>query len=181
MNTAAAPAPTDRHTAILSLRRNVERAAAQAKRSCPITVDVRDLVQEGWLGAMKAVDRFDPEKGRLNTFADYKIQGRIRDYQRAVDPLSRRERAEVKAGKEEPVRFGELHDQIPERRRPNTVANLILADLLAKAGLAPREKRILHEYYFEGLPMKEIGRGLGIIESRVSQIHARALLKLRTC
>ena len=34
-------------------------------------------------------------------------------------------------------------------------------------------------YYFEEMTMKEIGLTLGVVESRVSQIHASAVLHLR--
>jgi RNA polymerase sigma factor for flagellar operon FliA len=34
-------------------------------------------------------------------------------------------------------------------------------------------------YYFEELTMREIGKVLGVVESRISQIHASAVLHLR--
>jgi RNA polymerase sigma factor FliA len=46
--------------------------------------------------------------------------------------------------------------------------------------LPERERTILNLYYFEELNMKEVGEAIGIAESRVSQIHANALLRLRT-
>lgn len=45
--------------------------------------------------------------------------------------------------------------------------------------LPVREREILALYHFEELTMKEIGAALGIGESRVSQIHTAALLRLR--
>ena len=47
--------------------------------------------------------------------------------------------------------------------------------------LPPRQRQILALYHFKELTMKEIGEALGIGESRVSQIHTAALLRLRTC
>jgi RNA polymerase sigma factor for flagellar operon FliA len=46
--------------------------------------------------------------------------------------------------------------------------------------LPPRQRQILALYHFKELTMKEIGETLGIGESRVSQIHTAALLRLRT-
>lgn len=46
-------------------------------------------------------------------------------------------------------------------------------------GLPDQEKAVLALYYYDELTMKEIGRVLGISESRVSQIHAAAVLRLR--
>jgi len=49
----------------------------------------------------------------------------------------------------------------------------------AMAQLPARERRILMLYYFAEATMKEIGRQIGVNESRVSQLHARAVQRLR--
>lgn len=56
-----------------------------------------------------------------------------------------------------------------------------MAGLLSKAigELPDREREVLALYHFEELTMKEVGAVLGIGESRVSQIHTTALLRLR--
>lgn len=46
--------------------------------------------------------------------------------------------------------------------------------------LPKKEQLVISLYYWDELTMKEIGRVLDISESRVSQIHAGALLRLRT-
>jgi RNA polymerase sigma factor for flagellar operon FliA len=50
----------------------------------------------------------------------------------------------------------------------------------AITGLSEKEQLVLSLYYFEELTMKEIGAALGYTESRISQIHTKAVLKLRT-
>src|SRR5690348_10126131 len=45
--------------------------------------------------------------------------------------------------------------------------------------LPDRERQVLSLYYFEELTMKEIGSLMGVGESRVSQIHSMAVLRLR--
>ncbi len=45
--------------------------------------------------------------------------------------------------------------------------------------LADREKIVLSLYYYEGLTLAEIGQVLGVTESRVCQIHTKAVLQLR--
>lgn len=45
--------------------------------------------------------------------------------------------------------------------------------------LPERERLVLTLYYYEELTMKEIGVTLGVVESRVSQIHSAAVLRLR--
>jgi RNA polymerase sigma factor for flagellar operon FliA len=46
--------------------------------------------------------------------------------------------------------------------------------------LDEKERQVLGLYYFDELTMKEVGATLGITESRVSQIHSLALIRLRT-
>jgi RNA polymerase sigma factor for flagellar operon FliA len=69
-------------------------------------------------------------------------------------------------GSENPLRalgFAELKSILKE-----TIANL-----------PEKEKLIVALYHYEELTLKEIGVVLGISESRVSQIHSKAILKLR--
>ena len=49
----------------------------------------------------------------------------------------------------------------------------------AIATLPPREQRVIALYYYREVTMKEIGAELGVNESRVSQLHARAIQRLR--
>jgi len=49
----------------------------------------------------------------------------------------------------------------------------------AIATLPPRERRIIGLYYFADVTMKQIGSEIGVNESRVSQLHARAMQRLR--
>src|SRR6266568_3034638 len=46
--------------------------------------------------------------------------------------------------------------------------------------LSEKEQQVLSLYYYEELTMKEVGAALGVGESRISQIHSLALLRLRT-
>ncbi|MFZ0565103.1 MAG: FliA/WhiG family RNA polymerase sigma factor [Chlamydiales bacterium] len=56
-----------------------------------------------------------------------------------------------------------------------------VAHLLEEAisNLPEQERKVLTLYYYEELMLKEIGKIMGVSESRVSQIHTKALLKLR--
>jgi RNA polymerase sigma factor FliA len=45
--------------------------------------------------------------------------------------------------------------------------------------LPPREQRVIALYYYNEVTMKDIGAELGVNESRVSQLHARAIRRLR--
>jgi RNA polymerase sigma factor FliA len=53
-----------------------------------------------------------------------------------------------------------------------------VADAIAR--LPEREKVVIALYYYEGLTLREIGEVLGVTESRVSQLHTKAVLRLRS-
>jgi RNA polymerase sigma factor for flagellar operon FliA len=50
----------------------------------------------------------------------------------------------------------------------------------AIASLPPRERKVIGLYYYGEATMKQIGAEIGVNESRVSQLHARAIQRLRT-
>jgi RNA polymerase sigma factor for flagellar operon FliA len=57
-----------------------------------------------------------------------------------------------------------------------------IRDILAGAidALPKKERLVVSLYYYDELTMKEIGKVLGVNESRVSQLHTKAMLRLRT-
>ncbi len=69
----------------------------------------------------------------------------------------------------EPERPDALYEQTEVRDRVRR----------ALATLPVREQRVIALYYYGEVTMKEIGSELGVNESRVSQLHARALRRLR--
>ncbi len=52
-----------------------------------------------------------------------------------------------------------------------------LADAIQR--LPDREKLVITLYYYEELTLREIGEVLGVTESRVSQLHTKAILRLK--
>jgi RNA polymerase sigma factor for flagellar operon FliA len=53
-----------------------------------------------------------------------------------------------------------------------------LADAIQN--LPDRERLVMSLYYYEEMTMREIGLALGVVESRVSQVHASAVVHLRS-
>ena len=53
----------------------------------------------------------------------------------------------------------------------------VIVDAISE--LPDKEKKILVLYYYEDLTLKEIGQVLEVTESRVSQLHTKAILRLR--
>ena len=66
------------------------------------------------------------------------------------------------------------HDDTPVRQAQRAD----LRDFFAR-GLSATERGVLTLYYYEDLSLREIGRTLGLCESRVSQIHQAVLERLR--
>lgn len=82
------------------------------------------------------------------------------------------------------VGVGDLLEQIPARQGtdPETRAARQSERRLVRAGLSqldPRARAVLQQSYFEGVRLKEIGRKMGLTESRISQIRSQALRRLQ--
>jgi RNA polymerase sigma factor for flagellar operon FliA len=77
------------------------------------------------------------------------------------------ELAYVPGNPEEDPLFRCLRGELEER----------LADAIQN--LPDRERLVMTLYYFEEMTMREIGLALGVVESRVSQVHAAAVVHLR--
>ncbi len=78
-----------------------------------------------------------------------------------------------------------LAETLPDDSVPDPGAVLDGAEsrrLLAQAvsQLVERDRVVVTLYYFENLTLAEIGKVLGVTESRVCQLHTRAMLRLRT-
>ena len=74
-----------------------------------------------------------------------------------------------------------LHDPDapdPERAVDATELKDRVADAIAR--LPEREKLVIALYYYENLTLREIGEVLGVTESRISQLHTKAVLRLRS-
>lgn len=78
-----------------------------------------------------------------------------------------------------------LVDTLGDERTEDPAGSLDAAEtkyLLARAieQLTDRERMVVVLYYYEGMTLAEIGRVLGVTESRISQMHTAAMLRLRT-
>jgi RNA polymerase sigma factor for flagellar operon FliA len=78
-----------------------------------------------------------------------------------------------------------LLDTLPDEDAPDPQALVDQSELrdriaAAIAALPEREKLVVALYYYENLTLREIGEVLGVTESRVSQLHTKAVLRLRS-
>jgi RNA polymerase sigma factor for flagellar operon FliA len=78
-----------------------------------------------------------------------------------------------------------LLDTLTDENAPDPAAVMDQTDLKERVAdaigrLPEREKLVVALYYYENLTLREIGEVLGVTESRVSQLHTKAVLRLRS-
>lgn len=155
-------------------------------------LDVEDWRQ---VAAMELVRNAGKLQGMPSGFVATLLMRRCIDYGRAAMDIGREERKAVARGEPRP-RFALLSmDAEPDngalplagKLEDNSRSPLDWAEISRTrerfrrndAGLTEREMLVVDMYYFDDLSMQEIGSRLGIVESRVSQIHAKAIRKQR--
>ena len=77
-----------------------------------------------------------------------------------------------------------LIDTIEDSEAPDPQSTLSQGEIREAVGeaiarLPEREKLVITLYYYEELTLREIGEVLGVTESRVSQLHTKAVLRLK--
>lgn len=219
---------------VLRYRGLVKSIALQIRGIYSNFTQVDDIIDEGVLTLMDAVDKFDLEKGiKFETYVAKRIRGMIIDLARRQDwtPRSVRRRS-----REIDQATGELYSTlgrfptdaeiaaklgITETKYQEDLANISLCNVMSleslfeeqpQGGLAAglpdtdtsqqpdqvlqeqelhqtladairslrdNEQIVLSLYYRDNLNMKEIAQVMGISQPRVSQIHAKAIQKLR--
>ncbi|MCM0622372.1 FliA/WhiG family RNA polymerase sigma factor [Nocardioides bruguierae] len=200
----------------------VKYVAGRVRSGMPASVETGDLVSEGMIGLIDAIERFEPDRGlRFPTFAVPRIRGAILDAVRADDwaPRSVRRRARELERTAHALRTdlgrqptddelasasGLETEEVRTALQPRTwvrYASVTELDELHEVGrdwtdaledeevrerllpavqaLPERDRVILALSFFEGLTLAEIGRVLGVTESRVSQLRTRATRELR--
>ena len=212
----------------------IKNAALQVRGVFSGFAQVEDIVNEGILTLLAAVDKFDPEKGvKFETYVAKRIRGMVIDLARKQDWLPRnvRQRAREideavsdlsnelgRAPTEREVadRLGVTLERYQKDAARSALNNTLSLDALMdstdtdtyrveltdrdergqpEAALQDRELQetlaagvkslqeneqiVLSLYYEKNLHMKEIAQVMELSEPRISQIHARAIQKLR--
>lgn len=123
--------------------------------------------------ALRAYERMAQEMGATPKWEDVRREMRLppQGVMREVALFSIEEAAE----QEKPI-------ELPDRHRPEDAIEryAVQRELFeAITSLPPRYQRVIVERYFRRAPMGVIAKELGVSESRVSQMHAIALTRLR--
>jgi len=220
-----------RNEIVLCHMNTVKGAALSMRNIYAKYGDAEDLVNEGVIALISAVETFDPDRGaKFETYAALKVKGAIIDYVRKQDWVPRQIR---KFGKELEQAYGELYNRLDRHPKNQELADYMgltkeqLASKLADTArantlsfeellfednfnsndggiigdkfadrelyekeqkqviadavesLKPKERQVVALYYYEKLKFAEIAKVLGVTESRVCQIHSKAMLLLK--
>jgi len=144
----------------------------------PSEAVVMDMIQEGTIGLIEAVERFDHERGvRFSTFATYRIRGRV------LNALRRLRCTEYSLDVEGGVESS-LAARLPD---PASDAALLLVEdevaatqmRAAMAELPARERAILRATYVEARAPRSVAAELRISLSHFYRLQKQALARMR--
>jgi RNA polymerase sigma factor FliA len=172
----------------------VQFLAAHLSRFVPASYR-GDLYGFGVIGLLDAIDKFKPEMGHsFKTYGAVRIRGAMSDGIRKLNWLPRgaQNRASRVIETVVPVDFQtattpigvRLQDCLYDPQQESALDGLELkadhAEVVdAVQTLPERERRVIRQYYFERRRLAEIGKEMGVTESRVCQLHRAALVMLR--
>lgn len=167
---------------ILELEPKVRAIARSIHRRVPLSVCLEDLIQEGWVGALKARQHFDESRGvPFRLYATRRIQGEILDYLRKSDILSRDHRQSVSSGAELVFSL-ELRRQSAQFARDGgqhaAVAKVMTERLMPPC--SEQAKCVLYHHYAMGRSHREISGLLGIRQTSVASILRVNLNRMRS-
>ena len=197
----------------------VKGIALQVRGVYSSFAQVDDIINEGVLALVGAVDKFDPEKGiKFETFVSKRIRGAIIDLARRQDWVASSdlftelgryptdteiaERLGISTGQyqedlansalcnvlsldtlfEDRDQGGaEVPDDSSAGRPEDQILRKELLDTLTEAigSLRENEQTVISLYYQKNLSMKEIAQVMEVSEPRISQLHSRAIQKLK--
>lgn len=219
---------------VLRYEHVVKYVAMQVRGIYSGFAQVEDIINEGLLTLLKAIDKFDLDKGvKFETYVSKRIRGMVIDLARKQDwvPRNVRKRAKEidKATMELANQLGRYptseemakHLDITEERFQKDMASVAMNHMISlealmesgeaagkrfefpseDSGIMPdsvleeqekidvltreisnlqeNEQIVLSLYYVENLLLKDIAQIMNVSEPRVSQIHTRAIGKLR--
>ncbi|HWZ91260.1 MAG TPA: sigma-70 family RNA polymerase sigma factor [Polyangiaceae bacterium] len=174
----------------------VRKIAGGFQRKLPRNVLREDLIAAGMSGLWDAIRRHPDGPGEsFEWYVRVRIRGAILDELRAQDWLPRRARAAAEAASGTDayipppavVRFDDVSEWEQNRCLADAssseaaVAAKFAQETLAKAveQLPERERHIVSQHYFRGVKFKDLGAELGVSEPRISQLHSRAIQRLK--
>ncbi len=159
--------------------------------------DREDLLAWGILGLVQAAQRYRDDRGSsFSSYAARRVRGQVLDALRERDPLTRSARRAFRSAREAnadlPSPFSEMsldkaldagyepQPSLAVRPGPRSPRDPRWPDVTRGLRALPHlERTVLVLSYGRGLTLKEIGRQIGLSESGVCRVRARALRKVR--
>ena len=147
-------------------------------------VEYDDLVGYGIFGLIDAIDKFDYSKNvKFESYASLRIRGAILDelnswqgQTKASNLISLDEYTET--GSEAKIEsVTNTHFDQPEEVLEKEELKIKLTEAINS--LTEKERNVITLYYYEEMTLKEISLVLNVSESRVSQLHTKALGRMR--
>ncbi|MGH2473592.1 MAG: sigma-70 family RNA polymerase sigma factor [Candidatus Limnocylindria bacterium] len=162
--------------------------------------DREDLIAWGLVGLVQAARRYRGDRGAsFGAYAARRVRGQILDALRERDPLTRSARRAFRAAQrasDDPgapsapalaaippfveVSLDRIGDVPESRRAPGRRDERWPQVANALRDLTPLERRVLVLSYGRGLTLREIGTEVGLSESGVCRLRARALARVRS-
>jgi len=139
---------------------------------------VMDMIQEGTLGLIEAVERFDATRGvRFSTFATYRIRGRVLNALRRNRPSAVSVDFDDEADQSLAARLADPASDAALRSVEDEVAAVQLRE--AMAALPARERVILHAMFVDARAPRRVAAELRISLSHFYRLQKQALLRMR--
>jgi RNA polymerase sporulation-specific sigma factor len=138
---------------------------------------VMDMIQEGTVGLIEAVERYDPHRGvRFSTFATYRIRGRILNALHRERPIASAEGAEEDAEA--------LIERVPDPGAADRLAGIedaMIVDQIVAAieRLPEREQRILRAMISKQEEPRRIAGELQISLSHLYRLQKQAVQRIK--
>lgn len=174
--------PEEREQLILSCADDVLKYARILSRGIPDHVHFDDLLSCAWVGAINAVDRYNPaHNAQLSTFIAHKVKGAILDFSRREDPLTRMQRKRAKAAGLTGYRYEELDQGMRDPRQDfaEAVIERVTFHKLLHTTLITRQERRIIKHLLKGKDIKVVAKRVGITKAAVSQAKLRVVCKMR--
>jgi len=132
----------------------VRYVALRLASRLPVSVELDDLVNDGILGLLDAVEKFDPQRGvRFRTYAERRVRGAILDGLRQRDWQPRTLRRGQRELEETMVRLGSLHGRAASEEELASAMGIELARL----------RRLLRDANTASIvPLDQIPQGLDL-------------------
>ena len=211
----------------------VKSIALQIRGVYSSFAQVDDIIQEGLLALVSALEKYDPEKEtKFETYVSKRVRGSVIDLARRQDWVPRSVRRKAKemdqasselfselgrypTDQEMARRLGitqnqyqedlanssmcnvlsldalfedreqnggaEVPDNVSDSRPEDSMLRQELLEMLTKGieSLRENEQTVISLYYHKNLSMKEIAQVMEVSEPRISQLHSRAIQKLK--